>query len=264
MFYPIGQGPLFRVASATSGNVWPEPVRGEGAYYVGREGNRYSGPHQLTLYCAEDPLVAVTEGAFYQALNWQKEIASYRTKEVTYPLRSEHLLWVFRIDPRPILIDMESPLAVNRFAYSPQVLLNPIRVYSGTQAIADDVRTYIPPAGAGQQRPEGLKVPSVRTPHVAGFQPHQLALFVMNIPGSVPFDQRSQAIAKMRIEFEFFTHSPPVSVAYHHPRIHWAAPKFRVTAIPGEPSLSQLPVYAGRPNARTYLLNRWYRIGIVF
>lgn len=76
MYYPIGQGPFFRVASASSGNAWPDPVRGEGAYYVGREGNRYSRPDQLTVYCAEDPHVAITEGSFYQALKWQNDIAS--------------------------------------------------------------------------------------------------------------------------------------------------------------------------------------------
>ena len=264
MYHPIRQGPLFRVASATSGNVWPDPVMGHGAYHVDIAGNRYSRPHQLTVYCAEHPLVAIAEGAFYQALNWQKDIAAYRTKAITYPLKAEHLLWAFRIDPQPPVIDMESPLASNHFAYSPHVLLNPSRVYSGTQAIADDVRTYTPPAGSGQPRPEGMKVPSVRTPYVTGFQPHHLALFVMNTPDSVPFDQRSQLVAKMKIEFEFFTPSPRTSVGYQHARIDWVAPKFRVTAIPGEPSLSPIPAYPGRPNARTYPLNRWHRIEIVF
>jgi hypothetical protein len=264
MYYPIGPGPLFRVASTTSGNAWPEPIRGQGAYYVGRDGNRYSSPHQLTVYCAEDPLVAITEGAYYQALNWQKEIASSRIKAVTYPLRSEHLLWAFRIDPLPPVIDMESPLASNQFRYSPQVLLNPCRLYTATREIADDVRTYLPPASSGQPKPEGMKVPSVRTPFTRRYQPHQLALFVMDTPGSVSYDRRSQLVAKMKIEFEFFTYSPVSPVAYQHPRINWAGPKFRVTAIPGEPSLSPVPAYPGRPTARIYPLNRWYSIKIVF
>jgi hypothetical protein len=86
----------------------------------------------------------------------------------------------------------------------------------------------------------------------------------MNTQGTVPFDQRSQLVAKMKIEFEFLTHSPPTPVAYQDTRIDWAAPKFRVTAIAGEPSLSPIPAYPGRPNSRTYRLNRWYRIRIVF
>jgi hypothetical protein len=264
MYCPIGPGSLFRVASDTSGNVWPDPVLGYGAYYVGITGNRYSRPDQLTVYCAEDPLVAITEGAYYQALKWQNDIASYRMKGVNYPLRSTHLLWAFQMAPLPPVIDLESPLASNHFAYSPHVLLNPSRVYSGTQAIADDVRTYTPPAGSGQPRPEGLKAPSVRTPYVGGFQPSQLALFARNIPGSITFDKRSHLIAKMSIEFEFFTYAPSTSVAYQHARINWHSPEFRVTTIPGEPHLSPIPAHAARPNARTYSLNRWYRIAIVF
>jgi hypothetical protein len=250
--------------------VWPDPVRGYGAYYTDRQGNRYSTPHQLTVYCAEDPLVAITEGAFYQALSWQTDIAVSRVKPVTYPLRSEHLLWAFRIDPLPPVIDMESPLASNHFAYPPHVLLNPCRVYRSTQEIADDVRTYTPPAGSGLPKPEGMKVPSVRTPYVkgaaapSGFLPYHLALFVVDAHGGVPYSRRAQLIAKMKIEFEFFTHAPPAPVAYHHARINWAAPKFRVTAIPSEPSLSPIPAFSGRPNARPYALNRWYRIEIVF
>lgn len=208
MYHPIGLEPLFRVASNTSGDVWPDPVLGHGAYYVGIVGNRYNRPDQLTVYCAQDPLVAITEGAFYQALRCQNDIASYRLKSVSYPLRSQHLLWAFRLDPQPPVIDMESPLASNLFAYAPHLLLNPSRNYSGTQAIADYVRDYIPPAGSGQLRPEGLKAPSVRTPFDGGFQPHQLALFVRDMPNSLPFDRRAQLVAKMRIEFEFFTHLP--------------------------------------------------------
>ncbi len=194
-------------------------MQGQGAYYVGRGGNRYSSLHQLTVYCAEDPLVAIAEGAYYQALNWQKEIASSRTKAVQYPLRSEHLLWGFRIDPLPSVIDMESALAINHFAYSPHVLLNPSRTYIDTQEIANDVRAHTPPNGSGQPKPEGMKIPSVRAQHANAFQPHHLALFVVNTPGAIPFDQRSQLAAKMKIEFEFFTHTPTTSVAYQHARI---------------------------------------------
>jgi len=264
MYYPVGAGPLFRVASATFGNVWPEPVLGQGAYYVDAAGNRYSRPHQLTVYCAEDPLVAITEGAFYQALAWQQILASSRTKAVTYPLKSEHLLWAFTLAPPPPILDMEDPLASNRFAYAPHVLLNPSRAYSATQAIADDVRTYTPPAGSGQPKPEGMKIPSGRTPYAKGFQPHHLALFVINTPGVVPLDHRASLVAKMRIEFEFLTRPPAASVAFHHPRIDWGRPKFRVTPIPGAVALSPLPAYPGRPNPRTYSLNRWHRIAIVF
>lgn len=214
MYYSIGDSPLFRVASADSGNVWPDPVMGHGAYYLSKEGNRYSRTHQLTLYCAEDPLAAITEGAFYQAIQWQNDISLFRMKAVTYPLKSEHLLWTFLIDPRPKVIDMESVISSTHFGYSPHLLLNPSQAYSGTQAVADDVRSYTPPVGSELPKPEGMKVPSVRTPYVRTFQPHHLSLFVMNTPASIPYSQRSHLVAKMRIEFEFFTHTPSNSVIY--------------------------------------------------
>lgn len=264
MYYQIGHGPLFRVASADSGNLWPDPVRGHGAFYVPKEGNRYSGPHQLTLYCAEDPLVAITEGAFYQAIRLQNDIASFRMKEITYPLVSEHLLWAFSIDPLPHVVDMESAISSNHFGYSPHLLLNPSRAYSGTRAVADDVRSFTPPAGSGLPNPEGMKVPSVRTPYVRAFQPHHLSLFVMDTPASIPYGQRSNLIAKMKIEFEFFTHKPSNSVIYQSPRIDWSAPKFRVTSIAGEPRLAPIPAYPGRPHARDYNLDEWHQIKIIF
>jgi hypothetical protein len=68
----------------------------------------------------------------------------------------------------------------------------------------------------------------------------------------------------MKIEFEFLTHAPTTSVTYQHARIDWAAPRFRVTAISGEPSLSSIAAFQGRPKSRIYYLNRWYKIGIVF
>jgi hypothetical protein len=264
MYYPVGRGPLFRVGSAISGNLWPDPVLGHGAYYLPMTANRYSRPDQLTVYCAEDPVVAITEGAFYQSLNWQGEIAASRMKGVNYPLRSEHLLWAFQIVPIPAVIDLESPLARTHFSYSPHVLLNPSRSYAATQAIADEVRTYVPPAGSTQPRPEGLKAPSVRTPYGTGFQPHQLALFARDLPDPPPFDRRSELIANMKIEFEFLTHVPRKSVEYRDARIDWSTPRFRMAAIPGEPSLSPIPASTIGPKARTYSLNRWYRIKIVF
>jgi hypothetical protein len=264
MYYPIGPGPLFRVASPVSGNVWPDPVKGEGAYYGSRGGNRYSGPHQLTVYCSEDPLVAITEGAFYQAMEWQQALASSRMRTVSYPFRSEHLFWAFRIDPRPAVIDLENALASHHFRYPPHLLLNPSRDYSSTQALADDVRTYAPPAGAGQPNPEGIKVPSARTPCVKEYQPHQLSLFVMNTPTSSPYSQRATLVAKMKIEFEFLADAPVGSVTYQSARVNWSAPRYRVTTIPGEPSLLAIPAFASRPGARTSSLNRWHRISLIF
>ena len=115
MYYPIGAGDLYRVTS--SDTVWPNPLKGEGAYYLPKEGNRYNLVDQLTVYCAEDPLVAISEGAFYQGMQWQHDIAYSRMKAMTYPLLSEHRFWAFQIDPLPAVLDLENDAAGLLFRY---------------------------------------------------------------------------------------------------------------------------------------------------
>src|SRR5579884_3557225 len=236
MYYAIGNGNLYRVTSAAT--VWPNPVKGHGAYYISNQGNRYNRTDQLTVYCSEDPIVSITEGAFYQALEWHRRMAYSRINPITYPLRSEHILWAFRIDPLPSVVDLESAAAMARFVYQPHILLNPSREYTRTQELADDVRAYIPPPGSPDPRPEGVKAPSIRTPWGDPFQPYQLCLFVREMEGIVPYDRRSVLIAKLRIEFEFLAVTPVAGSAdYHSVVIDWLRPRFRITPIAGEPSI---------------------------
>jgi len=173
MYYTIGHGNLYRITSAAT--VWPNPVRGHGAYYISKQGNRYNRPDQLTVYCSEDPVASITEGAFYQAIEWHSNMAYSRINAITYPLRSEHILWAFRIDLLPSVVDLESTEAIARFTYQPHILLNPSREYTRTQELADDVRAYTPPSGSPDPRPEGVKAPSIRTLRKGTFQPHQCA-----------------------------------------------------------------------------------------
>jgi len=258
MYHPIGGGNLYRVTSAAT--VWPNPVKGHGAYYISKQGNRYNRTDQLTVYCSEDPVVAITEGAFYQAIKWHHEMANSRINPITYPLRSEHILWVFRIDPLPSVVDLESAAAMAHFSYQPHLLLNPSREYTATQELADDVRAYVPPLGSPDPRPEGVKAPSIRTPRHGSFQPHQLSLFVRDMTAIVPYDQRSTISAKLRIEFEFFAVTPVAGSAnYHSTVIDWMRPRFRITKIAAEPSISPIPPFPGRPRGKQIHLNRWYR-----
>src|SRR5262249_4965198 len=82
MYYQIGAGDLYRVTKQNT--IWPEPVQGLGAFYTPKGGSRYNEPHQQTVSCSEDPLVAITEAAFYQALRWRDAIASSLIHAVTY------------------------------------------------------------------------------------------------------------------------------------------------------------------------------------
>jgi hypothetical protein len=140
MYYQIGDGDLYRVTRRDT--VWPAPVQGLGAFYTPKQGSRYNRPHQRTVGCSEDAIVAITEAAFYQALKWREAIASSLAHAVAYPFRSEHLFWAFRIDPRPPVIDFEHAGAVGSFGYSPHVVTNPSQNYMATQDVADKVRGH--------------------------------------------------------------------------------------------------------------------------
>jgi hypothetical protein len=246
MYYPIGDGDLYRVTGPDT--VWPAPVQGLGAFYTTKDGSRYNRPHQRTVSCSEDPLVVITEATFYQALKWREAIASSLVHAVTYPFRSEHLFWAFRIDPRPPVIDLEHAGAALTFGYSPHVVTNPSQNYWATQDVADKVRGYAPPLGSPDPPPEGVRAPSVRTPKAGAYQPKQLALFVMDKDPIVPFDQRSQLSARMLLEFEFRAAPPDGgAVDYHSSAINWTKPRFRLTALAGEPFLTPVPALIGRP-----------------
>ena len=269
MFYQIGGGDLYRVTRPNT--IWPVPVRGDGAFYIPKNGNRYNGPHQKTLSCSEDPLAAITEGAFYQALEWRDAIANSLVNAVAYPLVSEHDFWAFRIDPLPPVIDLEHAGARVAFGYSPHVVTNPGQNYRATQAIADSVRVFAPPVGSPDPIPEGVRAPAGRTPKIGAYQPKQLALFGMekNPPAPHPpivlFDQRSNLSAKLHLEYKFFAASPASGpVGYQSVAINWTKPKFRFSTIRGEPSISPVPVLVGRPGGKAISLNRWLTVNICY
>jgi hypothetical protein len=263
MYYPIGRGNLYRVTLENT--IWPDPVRGVGAFYLPQGGNRYNAVHQVTVSCSEDPWVAISEAAFYQALKLREAIASSLVNAVTYPFRSRHTFWGFQINPLPPVIDLENPIAAALFQYSPHVLTNPSQNYRATQQVANAVRAHTPPMGSADPLPEGILAPSVRTPKVGAYQPKQLALFVINRPGVVPYDQRSNLTAKMLLEIEFFAAAPvggPVN--FQRLAINWTKPRFRLSTIAGEPSLAPVPALAGRPGAVAIPLNAWRVLNICY
>jgi hypothetical protein len=204
--------------------------------------------------------VAITEAAFYQALDWGQKIAFSHILPVAYPLQSEHWLWCFTIDPAPPVIDLLHVNAQHQFPHPPHLLLTPGQQYEGTRKLADDVRAYLPPAGSVRPRPEGLRVPSVRTPRQGGFQPTQLVLFVMNPAFQQPFEQRGLLVSQWRLTFEFQELLPRHPVTYNSARIDWRAPRFRL----GGPSTATLPAFAARPRARPCHPGRWYRLVIYY
>jgi len=271
MYYALGAGArLYRVTSPST--TWPTPLLGQGAYFT--HGGRYNRAGQATVYCSEDPLVVITEAAFYQSLVWQLRISAQRFSAMTYPLVSDHILWCFVLDPPPPLIDLEHRQAQHTFQFPPHLVHNPSlnprrgvqilgqpasRDYAGTQELADEIRAYLPPPGANQVRPEGVKAPSVRMRKKYSFQPFQLALFVMDPSIHLAFADRATLLNQWQLRLEFEEAAPRKAVSNTTVAIDWTAPRFQLGPI-GQPAL---PAYSARPRATQHTVApQWHLIDI--
>lgn len=272
MYYSLSAGALlYRVTSP--GVVWPTPLLGLGAYFT--KGGRYNYASEPTVYCSEDPLAALAEAAFYEALEWQAKISTHRFNPVAYPLVSIHKLWCFSIDPAPTIIDLEHAQATVLFQHTPHMLLNPslnpardphlpgqrpARDYFGTQDLAKDVRGLVPPAGSPDPRPEGVKAPAIRVKRVPGYRAHSLALFIFDAAVHQPFQNRSNLILECDLEFQFLQSSPRQAVTALTVEIDWCKPQFRISGA----GASVIPAFGPRPNAKRYHSNRWYNLDLQF
>jgi RES domain-containing protein len=272
MYYTLAPGArLYRITG--TGDNWPAPVLGLGAYFT--RGGRYNNAGQATVYCAEDPLAAIAEAAFYESLEWQLRISKHRLNPVTYPLISRHQIWCFSIDPAPALIDLEHPQAITQFQHTPHMLLNPsfnparrahvpgqplARDYFGTQDLATEIIGHTPPHGSPDPRPEGIKAPAIRIKRVANYRPHQLALFVFPAAVHVPYENRSNLLMQCELELRFLQLSPRRAVTMQTVDIDWCKPQFRIRGAGAAP----IPAYLARPAARTYNPNKWYNFHVQY
>jgi hypothetical protein len=112
------------------------------------------------VYASDDALVAITEMAYYQALEWRDRIGGgrigtpiplLRPTPPTYPLISSHLLWAFTLNASPLVVDVDDPNAYITFQHAPIEILNPGQAYETTQALADRIRTFTDPHQAQTQ-----------------------------------------------------------------------------------------------------------------
>jgi hypothetical protein len=239
---------------------WSRVLNGLGAYHGERTVGRYHSPRQRTVYATPDPLVAITESAFYEALARQKAI------ERTVLLQQPQLLpfsntvcrlWAFRLNPPPVVIDLEDPMALQVFGHPPYVLRNPASAsYVPTQDLIDAV--FMHPANAQGQKAWGVKAPSVRTPRVRQYRPYQY-VFILQ-----PNQKRLPATAlgswDLQVEFVDLTGQP---VTRHTSLVDWRRPRFQLLPRRGAAAAS-LPPFAERPNATAYQPNQWYRARILY
>jgi hypothetical protein len=141
-------------------------LKGLGAFFAG--GGRYNRVHQASVYLAEDPLVAISEAAYYQARRWHERIGGNlpipgRAGE----LRSELRLWEINLDPIPKVAEVLGAESKRRF--HPNVVerevWNPGHEYHHLRDLADRIRLSVIGPGHSAHTPEaeGIRYPSVRT-----------------------------------------------------------------------------------------------------
>ncbi|HJT78568.1 MAG TPA: RES family NAD+ phosphorylase [Gemmataceae bacterium] len=244
---------------------WSQILTGLGAFLGNKKTGRYHGSRQRTVYAASDPLVAITEAAFYEALGvqWRIGTAMLAQAHQLPPLRAASFrLWAFRLDPPPTVLDLEDPGAHPIFNHPPFVLRNPTTDdYRPTQNLMDAVFNL--PANAAGQKAWGVKAPSARTPRVAlvapgqWFHPFHYAFIVQ------PHQQRLPAtrLDSWDVELEFFDQDTQAPVTAQTVVVDWQRPRFRLVPRAGA---GAIPAFAGRPGAVDYTPNVQHTIQIEY
>ena len=241
---------------------WSQVLQGLGAHF--NRGGRYNVNDQRRVYLSDDPLVAVTETAFYQANTWQDAIGSGLDGRLRprFPLRSKHLLWSFTIDGSHSIVDLMHEDAVRHYGFLPCALLNPGRSYRTTRELAVLIREHPTPARPAAR---GFKAPSVRTPRTEFFQPYQYVLFP-SVPEENQLDSLTGALVRswsLTIEFLDEDNRP---VTEHTRSINWTQPRFRLSQPRRTDTGNRGPVPANpaRPGAIEYRPGTWYPIVIKY
>jgi RES domain len=203
---------FFRVTR--KGWKWPAVLSGRGAFHLSAAGNRYNVVLQQAAYASDSLTVAVTEWAYYLALDWHERIAGHHVAPVNGPLVTEDLLWAFTLTAPISVVDVEAVAA--SLPWAGHVLVNPARNYAATQRLANLALTrpfpgYPPPHA-------GLKVPAVRSRlHPSSTESN----FVFFRLGRSPAGQR---VGKWRLRVEFLDLAgDPVGPATA--RVDWARPR---------------------------------------
>jgi hypothetical protein len=231
-------------------------LSGAASYFT--YGGRYHRVHQKTVYAAVDPLVSITEYAFYDAIFFQELIgggplsAPPQASRQDLPLVSRHLLWCFTLRDTPRLVDVEDPLALQTFQHRPYELLNPTpAAYHRTTSLADLIRQY----GIAQHpAPGGILAPSVRTPAAPGYTARQHVFFV-------PHDALALSGTQVRRWTLTIEYRDPAgrSVTPQTRDIDWSRPWIRLGG-----ARQPVPAYPHRPGSHPWKPETWYQVEVKF
>jgi hypothetical protein len=245
-------------------------LAGLGAFYGRQYGGRYNASRQTTVYTASDPLVALTERTFYEALTWQEQLASTLLPNlpqppVRPPLVATFRLWSFRLNRPLTVVDVEDPVALAAFRHPPYILRNPShQFYLPTQNLMDAV--YHHPPGPQGQMGRGVKAPSVRTPRTGGFQPYQYVFVLTPAQQALAADIEASWTVDVQFCDEAGGVPPPgqqgQAVTLHTGHINWRRPQVRLRARYGATATAALLGNPHRPGAAAYPVNTWHTIEI--
>jgi hypothetical protein len=244
------------------GRHWNDVLAGRGAYFGRTYGGRYNRSRQKTVYASTDPVVAITEYAFYEALRWQEAIGTTALQNQNQfpPFRTapkkRPRLWSFRLTPPPTIVDITDPAAFNTFHHPPYVLVNPSsRSYLPTQDLIDAVFHH--PTAPGGNPLQGIQAPSVRTPP-AGSTRRVQQVFVLGanqnrLPGV--------AVESWDLDIEFLDNAgQPVTIQAS--AVNWYRPRFQIYPRGGA---GAIPVSVQAPGGvAAYLPNAWYVLDILY
>jgi len=245
---------------------WAQVLNGLGSFLGKKKTGRYHGVRQRTVYAASDPLVTLTEAAFYEALGVQERIGMtllQHTQQLPPLTAASFRLWAFRLNQPPWVIDVEHNTAFVVFQHPPFVLRNPTSgFYQPTQDLMDAVFGHpAPPPPA--QKAWGAKVPSVRTPRVLwpplppsqAYQPFHYAFLLQPNQNQLP----ATLVARWNLEVEFLDKFTQTSVTPHTTLVDWERPQITLVPVAGAGVVSAL---GNRPNGQDYQPGIPYRIDI--
>jgi RES domain-containing protein len=248
------------------GRTSAQVLSGTGAFFGRKNGGRYNGSRQRTVYASADALASIAEAAFYEALSWQMQIGQQLVANqqnlgnLMRPMR----LWAFQLNHACRVVDLLDPAAAQTFAFPPYVLWNPSRDdYLPTQDIMNSVFHYAHPPGPVVQ---GVQAPSVRSVAVPGpapappYRPHQHVFFLLvNQLAGLP----AQIVDSWNLEIEFIDENgqsrSPASA-----EMNWLSPRFRILPLRGQLQANAIPPYAHRHGAQAIQPGGWTSIQIRF
>jgi RES domain len=266
-FRECGQTVFYRVTRPNEQEA--DVLRGLGAFFA--TGGRYNRIHQATVYAAADPVVAITEAAYYQARKWQEQIGGQpNLPKPNGPLVSRHRLWCIKVTgplsgtaSGPSVVGIPSNEASIKFSgMHDYELFNPSHDYENLRVLADQIRAacIANPHMARNPAAIGIAYPSVRTPNTRGYAPQSYAFFKTALQGS---SIQGDVVDMWEMQLEFLDMSRQRITSTNTSRVDWTAAEFVLDASSLSNPQRPVPSFRDNPAAADGFQQRQaYRIEI--